>query len=372
MLSDVKPGRKSAGSPATLVCCPAPALGPATPGLIRAEIFSQDGFRLTGDFRARLEADFDSQRSGGSERADRTRARFRLRLQAGYQANDRFSFGLRLRSGSDFSHQSPHVTVLDFDDNDTGDVHFNFDKWYARFEDDKGWLWAGRNSLPFWKQNELFWDDDVTPAGLAFGYKSGDFQLNGGYFSLPVGMQQFSGNLTLAQVVYSGESFTVAGGIWDIDANPDDADSAALLRGNGSRDYQVWLASIQAKTGKLTFGVDYAHNGESYSGEANEDEIDVYVGSIKYGGVKGKGDWQAAWYYAHVEALAVSSSYAQDDWVRWGSAVETRATDMEGHELRLVYGTGKGQDLTFRLYVAEAITNDEDGNRFRIDYNYKF
>ena len=55
-----------------------------------------------------------------------------------------------------------------------------------------------------------------------------------------------------------------------------------------------------------------------------------------------------------------------------GSATQTRGTDIEGHELRFVYGTGQGQNLTFRLYVAEAVTNDEDGNRFRIDYNYKF
>ncbi len=347
-------------------------LGLLAPGPGRSEIFSSDGFQLTGDFRARLEADFDSQTAGGAERDDRTRARFRLRLNAAYKAGERIDFGLRLRTGSDFSQQSPHVTVVDFDDNDTGDVHFNFDKWYARFRSEKGWAWIGRNSLPFWKQNELFWDDDVTPAGLAFGYKSGAVQLNAGYFSLPAGMQQLSGNLALAQVVFSGKDFTLAGGYWDIDANPGDPDAGDLLRGNGLRDYRVLVADLQWKAGKTTLGVDYAHNTESYPGDPLEDEVDAYVASIKYGGVKAKGDWQAAWYYAHVEALSVSSSYAQDDWVRWGSATQTRGTDMEGHELRFVYGTGKGQNLTFRLYVAEAVTNDEDGNRFRIDYNYKF
>ncbi|MDH3604321.1 MAG: substrate-binding domain-containing protein, partial [Candidatus Tectomicrobia bacterium] len=50
-------------------------------------------------------------------------------------------------------------------------------------------LWAGRNSLPFWKQNELFWDDDVTPAGAGFNYKNefedGFLEVNAGYLVLP-------------------------------------------------------------------------------------------------------------------------------------------------------------------------------------------
>ena len=39
------------------------------------------------------------------------------------------------------------------------------------------------------------------------------------------------------------------------------------------------------------------------------------------------------YYYAHMEALAVSSSYAQDDWVRWGTANQTRATNMKANIL---------------------------------------
>ena len=35
---------------------------------------------------------------------------------------------MRLRSGSDLSHQSPNITVVDFDDNDTGDADFNLDR----------------------------------------------------------------------------------------------------------------------------------------------------------------------------------------------------------------------------------------------------
>ncbi|MEM7356509.1 MAG: putative porin, partial [Acidobacteriota bacterium] len=344
----------------------------------QAAIFEKDGLEIYGDVRVRLETDFDSRRADGSERDDRTRLRIRARLGLDYAASDHLSFGLRLRSGSDDSQQSPHITLIDFDDNDTGDADLNFDKWFAKGQLDRGWGWIGRNSLPFWKQNEFVWDDDVTPVGLALGYamKRGEnaFEVNGGYFALPAGMQDVAGHLGLAQLVFRKSRFTISGGLLDIDADPDDPDAARLLRGNGTRDYQLWVLSLQAGVGPWTFGVDAIHNGESYPAsetpqdEALRDEVDAYIGSLKFNSGRG---WQAVYTYAHIEALAVSSSYAGDDWVRWGSATQTRASDLKGHELRFVKDLGPGQNLVLRLFLAEAITTGEDGNRLRIDWNYK-
>lgn len=87
---------------------------------------------------------------------------------------------------------------------------------------------------------------------------------------------------------------------------------------------------------------------------------------------KNKGDWLLGYWYADIEQFAVNSSFAQDDWVRWGSATQTRASDMKGHELRAAYGLGGGMNLVARLYLVEAVTSVEDGNRFRLDFNYKF
>jgi len=38
----------------------------------------------------------------------------------------------------------------------------------------------------------------------------------------------------------------------------------------------------------------------------------------------------------------------------------------------LKYKATKEFGIVARLYVVEAITTDEDGNRFRLDFNYKF
>ncbi len=349
----------------------------------QAAIFSNDNLTLYGDFRARLEADFDSQKSSGSERSDRNRLRIRARVGMKYKASDTFSFGVRLRSGSDDSHQSPHITVVDFDDNDTGDTDFNFDKWYLKARSGGAWGWIGRNSEPFWHQNEQLWDDDVNPAGIALGYKSGAFSINAGYFSMPVGMREFSGNLGGVQGVFKSGDFTIAGGFFAIDGDSDDSDSGFLLNGNGGRDYSIWHGAAQFKFdvgGKpLALGVDIYDNAEDYSATdpdvftaANHDQTDGWVVMARYGNLKKSGDWQLRYYYAEIETLAVNGSYVQDDWVRWGSAVETRATNMKGHEFRVSYAFAENMNLVSRLYIADAITTIEDGNRLRFDFNYKF
>lgn len=85
-----------------------------------------------------------------------------------------------------------------------------------------------------------------------------------------------------------------------------------------------------------------------------------------------KGYWLIAYYYAHIETFAVNSSCAQDDWVRWGSAVESRGSNLKGHEFRVAHRLRQGINLVARLYIADAITKIEDGKRFRLDLNLKF
>ena len=185
--------------------------------------------------------------------------------------------------------------------------------------------------------------------------------------------------LTAAQVVYSARNFTIAGGLLDFDANSGDVDATVLLRGNGLRDYSIFVASLQGTLGRWTLGADVTSNDESYSPTdpdpttaANFDQTDGLVLSARYGGTKEKGDWLLAYYYAEIETFAVNSSYAQDDWVRWGSATETRGSDMQGSEFRFAYALAKNMNLVARLYLVEAITTGEDGSRLRVDFNLKF
>ena len=371
----------------SLVSCLA-AIGVAAPA--RAAEPQDEGQKLQwqADFRLRLESDWDSRRPNGSERAGRDRLRIRVRFSLTYAPTSLFSFGARVRSGSRRSQQSPHITIVDFDDNPTGDKHALLDRWYARVSGEHASVWGGRNSYPFWKQDEFFWDDDVTLAGVAASYKipwkRWSVTLNGGYFALPDGGVGFNGQLGGGQAVLSTTvgpvAFTGAGGVFLLDGAPG---AEHLRRGNGARDYTIWVGNLQAKWqawGRpVTLGLDVMHNSEDYSPSdpdpvtaANHDQRNGVVSCVSVGQSSQKGDWLAGYSYAHIETRAVNGSYAQADWVRWGSPNQTDSSDLKGHEIRLAYVPLANANLLARLYLVEAITSVQDGKRFRLDFNYTF
>ena len=98
-----------------------------------------------GDFRLRLEQDWDSREGDGSQRDDRLRLRFRLRLGLDFQAGERWKGRIQMRSGPHDSQQSPHITIFEFDGGANGPFQFNLDYWYVSYESDRLEVWAGRN-----------------------------------------------------------------------------------------------------------------------------------------------------------------------------------------------------------------------------------
>jgi len=336
------------------------------------------------DFRARIEQDWGSRDADGMRRENRLRLRARARVGARFHLRERWEFGLRLRSGADESQQSPHVTLLDFDDNATGPADFNLDRWYARvrFGDERGWIWLGRNDLPFWKRNELVWDDDVTLMGLGAGGRifeaeGHSLKWNGGYFTLPEGMRSSFGMLATAQAVYAYRAdswkLTAALGGLEIAADPPGS-GGLLLQGNDTRDYRIVVGSLEWERTvggqPLGLGLDLIDNRKGYAARAGE--TSGFAGSIQWGSVREKGDQAFRLEFAEIEALAVNNSFAQDDWVRWGSGGQTRGSDLRGWELRYSRALGPGMKLTARLFLVRSISTAEDGKRLRVDFNLSF
>ena len=366
-------------------------LGTASIGKADVGLDEEGMVKAYGDFRLRYENDWDSKRADGTERGDRGRMRIRARLGVNVDPIPEIRIGGRLRSGDFDSQQSPHVTIADFSSDPTGfnEAEILPDKWFVRGQYDRYWAWAGRNSFPYWKQNELFWDDDATPAGGAAGVSIdpgfGALSANAGYFLLPDGGIDFNGNtLAAGQLVYTAGigdvSVTAAGGLFLFDG---EAGAEFLRNGNGARDYTIWVANLQAKTTlreiPVKLGLDLMHNSKDYSAAdpdpvtaANRDETDGLVANITVGQLKESGDWLGAYYYAYLEAFSLNASYGQDDWIRWGTGAQTDSSDFKGHEFRLAYAIESYANLVARLYLVDAITSVQDGKRFRIDFNIKF
>jgi len=342
---------------------------------------------LYGDVRLRYEVDWDSQDAAGNMRDDRNRGRLRARLGFNYQVVDDWSVGARVRTGDSRSQQSPHLTFVT-DDGTRDELDFVVDRYFVQFKHGAFTSWGGRNLWPFWQQNELFWDEDVTPTGLAGTYDTrvgeGALTAAAGGFYLPDGGYDLNGQMLAGQVKYGlpvkASLFTTAAGLYFMNG---ESPGNNLRNRNGDRDYLIGTAnaqwSIPLKGIPFTLGADVFYNFENYNAAdvapfpaSDTDETLGYVFSAQFGQLKQRNDWLVGYYYAHIETFSVNASYAQDDWIRFGAGPQTDSSDFKGHEVRAAYALSKNINVMARLFFVKAITTDQDGNRFRLDLNWKF
>ncbi len=346
-----------------------------------------DRFHFSGDFRGRVELDRDSRKSDGSNRADRDRLRVRGRFSLTYAHSDHVQLGWRIRTGDPQSRQSPHVTLGD---------HFKtlpvaLDRLYARVSAEHGWIWFGKNSNPFWHRNELFWDDDVTLEGVAgavhlFETDGTAIQGRAGYFLLDIPLSNtFSDqtHMTATQLILSGSggnlSYTVATSYSAIRENPDAEDTRLA-----DLDYSILAGSVSITYSGLSrpirFGADFARNTETYdTGLYNRDQRAAFVLSAQTGSLSAPRQVLFRVTYAKVEKYAIVGPFAQDDWLRWGSATTTQSSNFKGFEFRAAYAIDKKQNVVARLYTVDGVEREsatasalQSGTRFRLDWNIAF
>ena len=368
-----------------------------SPAAVPAEDQLAEPLRVFGDFRLRLEQDWDSLQGDGIKRDDRLRLRIRLRGGVEYQFDPHWSVKVQARSGPDLSQQSPHVTIHDFDGGSTGPYEFNLDYWLVRYEKGGFEAWAGRNLPSYLHQDDLFIFDNVTYAGAGGSYTwdidANSIYLSFNYVALPVGMRDFVGEAIISQLAWQRRFergiFSAGIGYRLSNGDPDDPAGATLLTDNSARDYREWNLQLQYRTEwldqPLLLGVDVMHNAADYDNappdsftDFHRDDVNGYVAEVLLGG-KEPGDWQFGYFYSNVEALASNSSYIQDDWVRWGNANQVRATNLRGSELRVLYTWRENFNVFARLFFVDAVdllepgdTTKETGNRFRIEFNWSF
>ena len=128
---------------------------------------------------------------------------------------------------------------------------------------------------------------------------------------------------------------------------------------------------------KWRLGFDYSHNNEEYDIEdgvspSENNEKEAIVLSIIYGDTSKPRNWLLGYYYANIEQFAVNNSFSQDDWMRWGTATQTRSSNFDGHEFRVANKLSTSLTAVARLYLVESLTSVEDGKRFRIDFDWRF
>ncbi len=344
---------------------------------------------IFGDFRFRGEHDWDSKKSNGDIRKDRSRLRYRFRLGVKYDYKDWAQVGARVRTGNILDQQGPHVT-LGGASKEFGLVNLGFEKLYfkAKHKNISGWI--GKNSFPFFKQNELFWNDNVFVDGVAMRFSSAsqnkflnDITLNLGHFifdSKNSGLDK-DRFLQSIQLVKTFEGLSAYSGIYYLNNVPNIPD------GKGTFDIEYNILNIGAllRFGpykRYRLGADFYRNlsDNSQIEDGIKNENTGIVGNIGFGTLKKAKSWSFDITYAYLEKISVVDYFAQNDWARWDyssfEASGSRLTNFHGVEFKIVYMINKQMNLNFRGYRVRQIKalgqEKETGSRARIDFNFKF
>lgn len=370
--------------------------------LVSFQVFCQHNFSkkesnltFNGDFRFRVEHDWNSTKSNGTKRNDRSRLRYRLRYGFTYQIDSLSSFGARLRSGNIADQQGPHVT-LGSKNGEFELVPIGLEKLYYKLSMKHFDFWIGKNSIGVKKLNELFWNDNVFPEGIHFQYKMPlpqnkylqKIHFNLAHFIIHSNGKRFLDDsyLQLFQTHFSFfdkkiEFFPGYYRFRKINYIPDNQSELQL-------NYSIiHVGSLIKPSKKVPFslGLEYYLNTENYQDVENipaslKDQKAGYVLSAAYGSLKEKGDWLIYLAYADIQRFAIVDYFAQNDYARWDyssmNAKGSRLSNFRGIELKFVYNVKKNLNLNLRTYFIEQIVktgiSKENGNRIRLDLNAKF
>ena len=347
---------------------------------------------FNGDFRFRAEQDWDSRKSDGTYREDRSRLRYRLRAGATYK-HKWYEAGLRLRTGNPNKQQDPQLTVGDgFGEFNTLPIGLEKAYFQGKWETFK--FWVGKNTYPFIKSNELFWSDNVFPEGVAvektFNLSSGivdAISLTGGHFIVATSNESFNKDAYFQGFQMSlnalNNRLTLFPSIYifkNIPNIPDGNDTFLL-------DYAILHIGTRVNLLNrvpLRMELDYYRNLTDYSDNDSipdnfKDERSGYVVGLKYGALRNKGDWRASASYAWLERYSAVDFLAQNDWARWDySAFDSpdgRLTNLKGIELAISHNIDKKLSLTMKYYVVEQLIPfgiaKENGSRIRFDIDIK-
>ncbi len=353
-----------------------------------------NNLKFYGDFRFRIEHDWNSMQSDGSFREDRSRLRYRGRVGLNYTGIENLLLGARLRTGDPKKQQDPQLTLGDnFAEFNT--LPIGLELLFAQFEFNSFTAWVGKNTYPFKKQNELFWSDNVFPEGISasysFAFESDLFNgidVHAGHFIIRSEQSMFSADSyfqgiqivtnVIDKVLLFYPSLYIFNEVPDI---PDGNETFTL-------DYTILHLGAQSRLAQsplIVLGLDYYLNTKDLGdiGSVPEPFKEQKTGittQLSIGDLTHKGSWQGQLTYAYLERFAAVDFLAQNDWARWDyssqGSPDGRLTNMRGIELMAGYALNEHMNLVLKVYSVKQIIpfgiQKETGDRIRLDLNIRF
>ena len=364
---------------------------------------------LWGDFRARYEGVRFSQDETGSKKEQRSRIRYRFRLNAKAKLNDHAAFEARLGTG-DLQQRTGNQTLgepFDFAPNeiDIRRAYLIYYPWAGGKLPNREGSWAimfGRVSNPFlWKngQDKMLWDNDINPAGLSTTFTLGHpvtLLANAGYFVIQESSSGQDPWLGAGQVGVLGEFGQTSVGIRGSYYHFAELDSMFIRRGvdgsgsptssagniyDGLTGGGTELDVIEAQAFARVTGCPIVVAG-GYSSNMSAEPSQLLSGvgkenvAYNFGGEIGRKDRilkvGGAWY--HIEANAFPSQFVDSD-------ILDGVTNRQGLLVYLQRQIVKSIDFAIHTFASDAINTDPnlsesvaDSERFRtqVDVSYSF
>jgi len=349
---------------------------------------------FTGDFRFRIEQDWNNRKQDGTYKDNRSRLRYRFRIGANYQFNEWAEFGTRIRTGYRKKQQDPQLTLGD-GFNEYGTIPIGFEKLFFKTTLKNFSAWLGKNTFPFKKQNELFWSDHVYPDGV---FVSGNFKfksslietinINAGHFIMNSSGKSFSEDQYFQgfQVVTShfNNRLIIFPSFYYFKEMPNIPDGNETFNFNYSILHIGAQATIIEKP-NIHVGIDYYHNLENYSPNDSipqqfKNQKKGIVASVGIGKLIKRGDWAFLTTFTYLEKYAIIDFLAQNDWTRWDyssqGSPDGRLSNYKGLELFVGYLIRKNFKINARFFMVEQLVpfgiSKETGNRVRLDLDIGF
>jgi hypothetical protein len=342
--------------------------------------------KISGDLRYRHDHE-DKQDSSGDWMTGRDRERIRARLKVEAAVNDEWDAILRIATGSD---ETPISTNQDLTDG-FSKKNLWLDQAYFNWHPVAGGLnvLGGKMENPFYRvgRNELIWDVDLNPEGLA-GQISKPLNdadrlfFNGGGFWVDEDSAGADTSLWGAQTYVKhdlGNSDYVLGGVTYLDygnlkghADLKSTWGSSDFFGNTSSggvyasDYDIF--EVFAEYGFKGLGMPMAVFGswlQNVVASTNEDT--GWMLGAKFNKVKDPGSWELSYDYRELDADAVVGGLIESDFV-------DSSTNVRGHRFVFAYQLAKNLQSGLTYYHAQDTSNerDPDSRRLLADLILKF
>jgi hypothetical protein len=348
--------------------------------------------KISGDLRYRHES-IDAQ-TNGEYQPGNNRNRIRARLMLESMVNDEWGVGFRIATGSS---SDPVSTNQNLDNGFTKkDIWLDlayFD-WHPKAIERLN-VFGGKMLLPFYRvgNNQLIWDDDVNPEGIAAKYvipftKSDNLYVNGGGFWLKEDIGEAGGSGLWGVQTYLKHEFQnknyALGGV--------SLYAFSGLNGKSTlfNDSKGFGNTVKTVGGKTFYTMDYdvfevfgeygfkigelpttAYGNYVKNTSANTSEDTGWLIGATFNKAKDAGSWELGYNYRDVEKDAVLGVLTDSDFIGGG-------TNGKGHTFSGKYQLTKNIQAALTYFSSERVTDSssyqkgDDYHRLNADLVLKF